>query len=193
MAESHEIVSDPFTVTLIKIKANQFCRRADFSRSDYDDLRQDMRVYLLEKAHLFDPDRGTLQAFVISALKTWAAMHVRYRKRVKRHEGLKAVSLEGTEVECDSEIMTLGDVLLEEDGQRLTRTYPMSPTEQFETREAIDHAMKSLTPEDRALLAEVAERGVTATAKARGISWRQVHNAMVRIRGHFEKAGLGPN
>lgn len=193
MAENHEIVSDPFTVTLIKIKANQFCRRADFSRSDYDDLRQDMRVHLLEKAHLFDPARGTLQAFVISALKTWAAMQLRYRKRIKRCDGLKAVSLEGTEVECDGEIMTLGDVLLEEDGQRLTRTYPISATEHFELREAIERAMQGLSPEDRALLADVTEHGITATAKSRGISWRQVNNTMARIRRHFEKAGLGPN
>jgi len=193
MAESHEIVSDPFTVTLIDIKAHQLCRRSDFSQSDYDDLRQDMRLHLLEKAHLFDPARGNIEAFVTSALKTWAAMRLRYRKRQKRSEEYKAVSLEGTPVECDGDITTLGAVLLEGDGRRLTRTYPISPVEHFELREAIEHAMQGLSPEDRALLAEVTEHGITATAKSRGISWRQVNNAMVRIRRHFERAGLGPN
>lgn len=188
------IVTHPFTVTLIKIKANQFCRRADFSRSDYNDLRQDMCVYLLEKAHLFDPARGTLQAFVISALKTWAAMRVRYRKRTKRFEGLKALSLEGTVVdERGDENVTLGEVLLEEDGQRLTRTYPISQVEHFELREAIEAAMQSLSAEDRELLAEVTENGITSTAKSRGVSWRQVKNAMVRTRQHFENFGLGAN
>lgn len=193
MAECHDIVSDPFTVTLIKIKAHQLCRRSDFSQSDYDDLRQDMRLYLIEKAHLFDPVRGNIEAFVTSLLKTWAAMRLRYRKRQKRCEDLKAVSLENTPVECEGEITCLGAVLLEEDGQRLTQAYPISALEHFEMCEAIEHAMQRLQPEDRALLAQVAENGMTATAKSLGVSFRQVNNAMLRIREHFEKAGLGRN
>ena len=193
MAECHEIVSDPFTVNLINIKASQLCRRADFSRSDYDDLRQDMRLHLLEKAHLFDPARGNLEAFVTSALKTWAIMRVRYRKREKRSESYKAVSLERTPVECDGEVTTLGTVLLEEDGGRLTGSYPISAIEQFEMREDVQRVMQHLEPQDRALLAQVAEHGIRAVAKSRGTSWRQVHNEVVRIRRHFEKAGLGPN
>lgn len=191
MAERHEIVSAPFTVTLIKIKARQMCRRSDFSRSDCEDLQQDMRVHLLEKAHLFDPARGSLEAFVSRTLNNWAAMRMRYRSRQKRCEGLKAVSLERTPVECEGEITTLGAVLLEEDGRRLTATSSISHTEQIEQRDAVDFAMRGLTAEDRALLAQVAEQGITATAEAMGVSWRQVNNAMVRIREHFEKAGLG--
>ena len=193
MADRHDVVSDPFTVTLIRIKARQLCRRSDFSRSDYDDLRQDMRLYLLEKAHLFDPVRGNIEAFVTNAVRTWVAMRLRYRKRHKRSESYKAVSLERTTVECDGDITTLGAVLLEEDGRRLTRTYPISAVEHFELREAIEHAMRGLEPDDRALLIQVAARGITSTAKSLGVSWRQVDNAMTRIRALFEKAGLGPD
>jgi len=190
MAECRDIVSDPFTVTLIKIKANQLCRRADFSRSDYDDLRQDMRMYLLEKAHLFDPQRGNLEAFVISVLKTWAAMRLRHRKRQKRHEGNNSVSLEGTAVECEGENIPLGATMLEEDGQRRTQAYPISEIEHMELREAIDHAMQGISPEDQAFLMQVAEQGARATARSMGVSWKSVHNRVARLRGHFEKAGL---
>ena len=193
MAESHDVVSDPFTVTLIRIKAHQLCRRSDFSRSDYDDLRQDMRLYLIEKAHLFDPVRGNIEAFVTNALGTWVAMRLRYRSREKRRESYKVVSLERTRVECDGDITTLGAVLLEEDGRRLTQAYPISAVERFELREAIEHAMQGLEPDDRALLIQVGEHGITSTAKSLGVSWRQVDNAMTRIRALFKKAGLGPN
>ena len=193
MAESHNVVSDPFTVTLIRIKARQLCRRSDFSRSDYDDLRQDMRLYLLEKAHLFDPARGNIEAFVTNALQTWVAMRLRYRSREKRRESYKVVSLEGTRVECDGDITSLGAVLLEEDGRRLTQAHPISEAERFELREAIAHAMQGLEPDDRALLTQVAARGITSTAKSLGVSWRQVDNAMTRIRALFKKAGLGPD
>lgn len=193
MAERRDIVSDPFTVTLIRIKARQLCRRSDFSRSDYDDIRQSMRLYLLEKAHLFDPVRGNLEAFVTNAINTWVGMELRYRERDKRRESYKAVSLEGTPVECNGDVTTLGQVLLEEDGRRLTQTDPQSPVEQLELREAVQHAMQNVQPEDRAILIHAAEHGVASAARAFGQSRRQVLNALARARIHFEKAGLGPS
>ncbi|MCC6296606.1 MAG: hypothetical protein IT469_07865 [Pseudomonadales bacterium] len=150
-----------------------------------------MRLYLLEKARLFDPARGNLEAFVTNALKTWVAMELRYRKRDKRSESYRAVSLESTPVECEGDVTCLGAVLVEEDGNRRTQVDSISPPEQFELREAIDHVMSSLDPKDQALVASVAANGITATAKAMGVSWRQVANALARIRGEFEKAGLG--
>ena len=187
------ILSHPFTDTLIGIKARQLCRRSGFSRSDYDDLRQDMRLYLIEKAHRFDPVRGNVEAFVTNALNTWVAMQLRYRKREKRRESYKAVSLERTPVKCNGDITSLGAVLLEEDGGRRTQTYPISPIEQFELREAIEHVMQGLEPDERALLTPVAEHGVASAARTLGVSRRQVDNAMARIRQRFEKAGLGRN
>ena len=187
------ILSNPFTVTLINVKAHQLCRRSDFSRSDYDDLRQDMRLYLIKKAHLFDPVRGNLEAFVTKALSTWVAIQLRYRNSEKRRESYKTVSLERTAVKCDGEITTLGKVLLEEDGRRMTQAYGISEAEHFELREAVDQAVQKLGPNDRALLIQVAQQGIKRTAKSRGVSWRQVNNAMNRIRAIFKKMGLGRN
>ena len=72
------------------------------------------------------------------------------------------------------------------------QTDPISPLEQFELREAIEHAMQNLEPEDRALLAQVTEHGITSTAKALGVSWRQVDNAMARIREKLRKSRSWP-
>ena len=193
MAESHAIVSDPFTVTFIRIKARQLCRRTDFSRSDYDDLRQAMRLYLLDKAHLFDPTKGTMEAFVTQCVKTWVAMHLRYRGRAKRCESYTTLSLERTLVESGDDTTALGNVLLEDDGRRRTQACPLSPTEQFELREAVDHAMAGLNPHDRAVLTHVAEHGVASAARAFEVSRRQIANTLDRTREHFERAGLGPN
>jgi len=150
-----------------------------------------MRLYLFQKAHLFDPTRGNIEAFVTNALKTWVAMELRYRKRGKRSESYRAVSLEGTPVECEGDVTCLGAVLLEEDGSRRLQVQTISPTEQFELREAINHVMVNLAPQDRELITSVVANGITATARALGVSWRQVANAMARIRCEFEKAGLG--
>lgn len=187
----HFIVANPFTITFIRVKAGQLCKRSDFSRSDFDDLQQGMRLYLLEKAHLFDPDRGNLQAFVTQAINTWVAIQLRDRDCLKRRDDNTAISLEGTKVEHEEEVDSLGQVLLEADGQRLTRAYPKSDTEQFELHEAVGHVMAKLDPDDRELLLSLAEHGLKATARMRGVSWRQITNARDRLRKEFEKAGLG--
>jgi RNA polymerase sigma-70 factor (ECF subfamily) len=193
IAHKQPIISDPFTITLIRIKAKQLCRRSDFSRSDCEDLQQAMRLYVLEKARLFDPARGNLEAFVTNAIKSWVAMELRYRNREKRSESFRAISLDSTPVTCDGDVTSLSAVLLEEDGDRRNQLDSASSQEQFELREALARVIGNLDPEDRALLACVAEKGVRATARELGISWRQVANALNRIRQECESAGLGAN
>lgn len=188
--QQSSIVSNPFTVTFIRVKAGQLIKRRDFSSSDFEDLQQDMRLYLLEKAHLFDPGRGNLESFVTKAINSCVAMKLRDREFLKRREDKKAISLERTMVEHEGEITDLGHVLLEDDGQRRTRAYPKSDTEQFERREAVEHVMGKLDPDDRDLLLSIAEHGLKETARMRGVSWRQVTNARDRLRKEFEKAGL---
>ncbi|MCL2646857.1 MAG: hypothetical protein FWD61_07600 [Phycisphaerales bacterium] len=187
------IISAPFTVAVIQIKARQLSRRADFSISDFDDLCQDMRMYLWRKAHRFNPDRGSLEAFVNNALDTWVTIELRYRKRLRRSESYRAVSLEGTLVKYEGELQPLGDVVLEEEGGRRIQTYPISPFEEFERREAIEHVMAKLAPEDRAFVNSLVERGIRATAKSLGITWYRVIRMLALIRRDFEKNGLGSN
>ena len=77
MAPSHEFHSDPSVRTIIKKKARQLCRRSECSRSDFDDLCQEMHLHLLRKAHLFDPARACPMAFAQQAINSYAAMHLR--------------------------------------------------------------------------------------------------------------------
>ncbi|MEZ6193261.1 MAG: hypothetical protein R3C45_18465 [Phycisphaerales bacterium] len=182
MTQNHDLLAAPYTQTLIRIKARQLCRRTDFSYSDYDDMRQGMRLHLLEKAHLFDPERGNLEAFVTQLINTWVAMQLRHHDCLKRREDKKAVSFERTMVEHEGETTHLGHVLLEDDGQRRAQAYPKSDIERFELLEAIEHVMSTLNTDDRDLLLSIAKHGLKATARLRGVSWRQVTNARDRLR-----------
>lgn len=190
-AEAQCITSNPFILAFIRIKARQLCRGRNFSLSENDDIKQSMRLYLLTKASHFDPLRGNLEAFITQMLKVWVAMELRHRKRRKRCESFMAVSLESTPVRSDGGVTSLGAVLLEEDGRRLVQAHPLSAVEQLELREAAEHAIKHLQPEDRAMLVHVAEHGVASAARAFNVSRRQVLNARARARAHFEKAGFG--
>jgi len=187
------VVSDPFAVTFIRIKAKQLCRRTDVSRSDLEDLQQEMRQYLLEKAHLFDPERGNVEAFVTNAINTWVAIFLRRQDREKRRDARRAASLERTQVECNGDVRPLGETILEEEGRRRLQTDFRSDIELFELREDVQHVLAALSQDDRNLLAYVTEHGMTSAARARGTSRRQIRKAMARIRAAFEKAGLAPD
>lgn len=190
MANSHEIVTHPFTITLIRIKAAQLCRRSDFSRSDRDDLQQEMELYLLRKAHLFDSERGNIEAFVTTSINSWVGMTLRFRARDKRRPGLHAFSLEGTEIDNDGEADTLAAVLSAADLARRTQHDRLTPSELIDLRDCLHSVLAALSPSERALVALVADRGVAGAARARKVSRRQIENAMARIRARFDDEGL---
>ncbi len=184
------IASDPSIRILIKSKAAQLCRRSDFSRSDRDDLSQAMSLHLLQKAHLFDPGRGSLEAFVTQAIKKWIKIELRSRGRLKRRGDYATVSL-STEVEHAGETDSLASLLDEDDRQRRMKRSRRTAEEMVNLRDAIQHVMGSLSPEQRELLQQVSQHGVSPTARDRGVSRRQIENALKIIRCRFEDAGLG--
>lgn len=190
MAIRHDVVSHPFTVGFVQIKAAQLCRRSDFSRSDDDDLRQEMLLYVWKKAHLFDPARGNIEAFVTTAIKSWVAMELRRRFRLKRCGDYKAVSLKGTMIECHGDIETLGAVLREADLHRRTQQARPSSIDLIDLQDAVRHAFTMLSPHERELLIHVAEHDVSSAARKRHVSRRQIEKAVTQMRARFEDAGL---
>ena len=69
--DSHGIVTE-YARTLIRVKAKQIVRRPGFSRSDQEDIEQDLVVHLLCQAERFDPERGSLNTFMLaSSTRQW--------------------------------------------------------------------------------------------------------------------------
>ncbi len=196
MAESSDLLSHPFTTTLIEIKARQLCRRSDFSRSDYDDLRQDMFVYLLQKERFYDPARGNVEAFVTALLTAWVRMELRSRSRQKRSPGLSAASLERVCITAEGECRPLRSHIGTDDLRRRTCCQSRCPREDVDVLEAERCALDRLTEEERELLEFAAAHGAAATARewshrlGRPVSRRWVRHALDAMQPHFRKAGF---
>ena len=191
MAIRHDVVTHPFTIDFIRIKARQLCRRSDVSRSDHDEMQQEMRLYLWKKAHLFDPSRGNIEAFVTTAINSWVGMQLRRLERLKRRGEAGALSLERTSIENEGDVTSLGSVLTDADLDRRTGATSPDPIESHDLQEALNHALRHLTRRERSLLAYVADYGVSAAAHKHNVSRRQIYNALARMRSRFEDAGLG--
>ncbi|MEX2670896.1 MAG: sigma-70 family RNA polymerase sigma factor [Phycisphaeraceae bacterium] len=191
MTSSHEIVSNAYAQSVIRIKAHQLCRRADFSRSDMEDLRQEMWLYLVKVARLFNPDRACLETFIARAIDSCVAIILRDRQREKRRAGLDATSLEGTLAGGAEERGPLSRHLVPTDQSRRTGNVPVDPVERLETVEAVSVAMAKLPPKVRSIAKRLMHASPTAVAKEMGISRRQVRNAIDEMEGVFRDAGLG--
>jgi RNA polymerase sigma factor (sigma-70 family) len=190
MAERHDIVSNPYAQSLIRIKASQLCRRADFNRSDLEDLHQEMRAHLLMVAHHFDPERASLRTFIAHAIESCVRMILRGRWRDKRRVDRASVSLEGTEIASEKQRVPLWSVLRSDDQTRRTRNAGYDPIEEFDRRDAFAHVFNQLSDQQRELVVQVMEHRKAGAARVLGTSRRQVDKELQAMRQLFIDAGL---
>lgn len=193
MAERHPIVSNPYAQSLIRIKARQLCRRADFSRSDLEDLHQQMRWHLLKVGHQFDPERASAETFIAHAVESCVRMILRDRWRDKRKIDRSIVSLERTEIAGEDQNVPLWSVLRDEDQARRTGNVAHDPIEAIDLREAFAHAFGGLSSKQREVVTQVVQYGKSGAARLRGTSRRQIDNLLQAMREVFIDAGLGNN
>jgi len=199
MANRHDVVFHPFTRKHIRIKALQLCARSDFSKSDFPDLKQEMLLYLWSKAHLYDPARGTIEAFVTDTTKSCIGMILRRRDRMIRRGDIDAISLEGTLIEHDGVTDMLKSVLDEADFTRRTQQERCSPIDLYLLQESVRQTFRTLTPDQQDLLLHISEHGLSSASREwtrrekRPVTRHQINKRVLQIRSRFEDAGLSPD
>jgi len=199
MSIGNDILTHPFTKKYVRIKALQLCARSDFSKSDFPDLKQEMLMYLWSKAHLFDPSRGTIEAFVTTATKCCIGMILRRRDRMIRRGDIDAISLEGTLIEHDGVTDMLKSVLDEADFTRRTQQERRDPIDLYLLRDSVRHMLRLLTPDQVELLFHISEKGLSSASREwtrrekRPVTRHQIKKRVLQIRSRFEDADLSPD
>lgn len=189
-AHTGEAVLTAYVQQVIRIKARQLSRKRGFSRSDQDDLEQDLAMHLLQQARHYDPRRASLNTFAARVIESKARMILRDRRRLKRAAGFTARSLEERPQGASEEIALLRDRLTAADLGRRTGAVSDDPGRN-ETIAAIVEALQTLPSELQKVCRQLMEGNVSSAARDLDTSRRQVHSAIERIRLHFEKCGLG--
>jgi hypothetical protein len=180
-----ELYAHPAVVKIIDQQAADLSRQSGFSRSEEDDIRQGMTIYIWEKSHLFNPSRGSVEAFAITALKSWIGMERRRRRRDKRCIDFRAVSLDSTMIECDGESNPLSSVIGEQDGERRRGGEVPDIADRVALLELFHKVQAALTSAERTLLRDVIEHGVAGAARIRKVSRRQINRRLAAIRAKF--------
>jgi len=180
-------VLDGYVHRLIRIKARQLLRHRGFSRSDLDDLVQELTLRLWRQVTRFDPTRASFHTYAAHVLDSCAATIVRERRRLKRAAGLQTQSVDSTLINRGAQTLPLADLLSEADLYR--RRGGSSPRERQRWTD-LSQAVAGLPPELRDLCRRLMSATPTSVARDLGVTRRQVRNAIALIRRHLEKAGL---
>lgn len=186
---AREVVVSEYVQTIIRVKARQLCRRPCFSRSDEDQLKQDLILLLLTKLEQFNPELATLNTFIDRVVESGARMAWRAARRQKRGAGRNAESLDAAGPACPEQ--PLRDSVQQDAHSRRTGSTSRDPRDEFVDRDAIEHAINRLPEELRPIARLLMEFDPTPLASKLGMSRRQMRVAISTIRQHFVRAGFG--
>lgn len=86
--------------------ARRLSQRKGFTRSDEEDVQQELWLILLREAKRFDPERASLHTFIDRVVRAAGGMIARRRRRQKRAAGGHVVSLDQRDLSEDGEAGT---------------------------------------------------------------------------------------
>lgn len=187
-AEGSDPVIDQFTASLIRRKARQLVGRAGFSRSDGEDIEQELRLKLIKHLSAFDPEQGTRRAFVATVVERCAATLLRDKSAEKRdHRRVCSLNIiiaeEGGPVEWGE---TIG--LREHNARRGVQ--PRDDLELAQVLTDVADVIASMPPELRDLAESLKVGSLSQIARRMGVPRTTLNESVRRIRRRFERAGL---
>lgn len=178
-AERPDLLSHPFTRSLVRRMSLRLCDRPGRTRQDAEEIAQEISLHLWGCSHLFDPERGSLQVFVTVKARGWARMDFRRSQRPKRAGQARTVSLDAP---GDSDGTPLWSVLTEADGLRRLGRCASPVGEALQRDDEIDGLLRNLPEKSRELVREVMAHGVEEVAKRRGVTPGRVRSMLSEAR-----------
>lgn len=179
MDTDSKITLDEYTTTLIRLKARGLVGNYGFTKSDREDIEQDLTLGLLTRLRCFDPDKARSATFVRMVVDDCAASLIRKRKaRVRDYR--RSTSLD-----------ELQELIDQEESENLAEL-SYDDREQRELAIDLAEALKQL-PDDLRAIAEVLRDGgnLAEVARAHGLTREAARWRVRKVREHFAQLGLG--
>ena len=148
--------------------------RLRLPRADLEDVRQDLLVDLIARLPAYDAERGSLGAFAGVVLRNQTTRIAAKVIRQRRLHGAVPVSLD--EPVPDSDGLTLGDLVAEEDGLTALLGQPVDAFAEIDRRLDVERALGGLGRADGRLCAELSR----ATADRLAASGRGARSSLYR-------------
>jgi RNA polymerase sigma factor (sigma-70 family) len=170
---------DDFARDLIRKKAARLVGRAGLTRSDREDLEQELALRLLQRWPAFRPDKGRRATFVRLVVDHAAADLVR-RRRAKKRGPARLASLDALARTRDDGLAELARALGGTPG----------PEGREDLRIDVAGALARLPPDLRAAAEALMAWSFAEAARQLGLAPSTLRDRARRVREVFEQAGL---
>jgi len=181
---------DDYAVNLIRYKTRRLIGQAGFTRSDQEDIEQDLSLHLRQQLPKHNPRKGTLKTFINTVLdnkiRTMVAARITSQLNVRQHD------------------YSLDETIETEIGDKVSRAEAMDLEEYlmgvgYISRRALDavelridvHYAVSLLPSDlQSLCARLQEHTILDIAHEDGVTRQKIDELRRRIAFLFLEHGL---
>lgn len=176
---------DRFEEWFIRRKAKQLVGKAGITKSQRDDVAQDLRTDVIDRLDAFDPVRSNRHTFVAMTVKHGAARILERRLAAKRAAGREQYSLNSTVTDLEGSPVERHQLLADD---RPGRPEGEDRDLVNDVREVIAGLPAAFQEVCRHILAG---KTVKQTAAALGIPRTTLYRDLRAIKTAFEGAGLG--
>ena len=184
-------LANGFAARLIREKANQLVGRLGFTKSDREDLEQELKLRLWMRSHKFDPAKRHWNVFVTTVVERHVASILQRAGRTKRSADSPPVSLSELVADGDDLLVELGATIGPEHREALTGRYCDSDVNLSDLKFDVEHVLAGLPDDLRRLCELLKVHCVTDAAQLLGIPRTTASSMITRLRETFAQAGLG--
>lgn len=181
---------EPYAVRLIRYKARELAGRFGWSRSDQDDIEQELLLDLQKRLPKFDPDRAQMNTFISRLVDHKVASMIEAQKAAVRDYRKTRASLNSTLLDGEGSAVEFGATIPEQETQRRKGTPALGPAERRDLRIDLRRTLASLPPHLSDLAQRLVRSSPTEISRTTGTPRTTLLKRIQKIREHFERAGL---
>lgn len=185
-----EMAKGGFTANFIKYKVRQIIYQPEFERDHFEDLEQDLMLYVLERASLFDSEIGHWRSFVSTLVERAVATIVRARRSEGQHRPEEFHSSSQYVEDFDGELVALDTQLTNEDGDRRLDVRSLTDVDRINNSLDVYTVLGILSPEDRELCLRLMTNSVLGIERDTGLTRSTIRFQIRSLRRHFEAHGF---
>jgi len=178
--------------TLIEVTAKKMIGSSGFSKSDQEELEQQITLDVIRRRSRFDPAKALEKTFLARLVRHAAADIIAARKASNRDYRREEGSLDQWTKDGDGKWVRRGDTITEETAAQRTGGPGALPEDLRDLAIDMAEAAAALPERLREIYEQFKAHGsAQGVAEATGLHRSSVYDALEQIRQHFEASGLG--
>ncbi len=171
----------PVATKLIRRTAGEMLGKGGYTRSDFEDIQQELTLYLLKRTVHYNPARAHESTYLGKLLRNKAWKMIRHN-RAKRRDAWKELPLQSIVEYEEGEPIYLEETLPGKSDANASE----------ELRIDVNNVMANIPAELRALCECLRTMSWNEAVRELGIPLSQIEKLKARLRVIFTAAGLGP-